>query len=523
MISQNKKDKTIFYLIILGVLFLWAGFILVSFFYYYNNKKNNENFYKKKDFDLIQFIETKEEKKLNVVFSDLKLLENLPVVKEFLLKNNTENKKRVEELFYQFSLRRAIYDQVRFLDNSGQEIIRVNYSNGKSFVVDNKDLQNKKGRYYFDEAIKLSKESIYISPLDLNIEQNKIEEPYKPMIRIATPVFSGEEKKGIIIFNYLAEDIINDLDINILKKENEDNDVVEMLNKDGYWLNSREEKNEWGFMFESKKDLKMAIHNPILWAEMNQKDSGQLFMEDGLYTFSTLVPVLNQNEEWKIYHFTPNSLIYKESDDIKSLLFVINIIFTNILIFVVVGGIIFFKRLNKEIYLTKKSEEKFKAFSASVKDSVIIVDNNGEVILWNKTSEKMFGYKEEEVLHKNITDFILIEENNAVNSNIFKLGYIDQENILEKNTELNVKNKKGEELVVELSISNISINDYSHTIFIARDVTQRKKDEDMFKDSKKEIEKALKDSERINQLMVGRELEMIKLKKELLDLKNKIV
>lgn len=44
----------------------------------------------------------------------------------------------------------------------------------------------------------------------------------------------------------------------------------------------------------------------------------------------------------------------------------------------------------------------------------------------------------------------------------------------------------------------------------------------VLEESEVKIEMALKETERINKLMVGRELEMIKLKKEIIDLKNKL-
>ena len=62
------------------------------------------------------------------------------------------------------------FDQVRLLDTSGMELLRVNYNNGNPAVVPLDKLQNKSDRYYFQEAMKLSAGEIYVSPFDLNIE-----------------------------------------------------------------------------------------------------------------------------------------------------------------------------------------------------------------------------------------------------------------------------------------------------------------------------------------------------------------
>ncbi len=103
----------------------------------------------------------------------------------------------------------ALYDQVRLLDETGMELLRVNFNGGDPYVVDKKDLQNKSGRYYFEDAFNLYKGAVFISPLDLNIEQGAIEQPLKPMIRFATPVIDQfGKKRGVVLLNYFGEKLL---------------------------------------------------------------------------------------------------------------------------------------------------------------------------------------------------------------------------------------------------------------------------------------------------------------------------
>ena len=100
---------------------------------------------------------------------------------------------------------RGFYDQIRFLDNTGKEVVRINYNDGNPAIVPQSQLQDKKDRYYFQEAIALAPEETYISPMDLNIEHGEIEVPLKPMIRFGTPVFnSNGHRQGIVLINYHA-------------------------------------------------------------------------------------------------------------------------------------------------------------------------------------------------------------------------------------------------------------------------------------------------------------------------------
>ena len=85
-----------------------------------------------------------------------------------------------------FSRGSRLYDQIRIIDGSGMETVRVNLSkDGVPVIVPDEDLQNKGKRYYFRDSIGLNEAEVFISPFDLNIEHGEVEIPYKPMIRFA--------------------------------------------------------------------------------------------------------------------------------------------------------------------------------------------------------------------------------------------------------------------------------------------------------------------------------------------------
>ena len=87
--------------------------------------------------------------------------------------------------------------QLRYLDENGMEIVRIDRDSDKSiaYLVSKNKLQNKRERYYFKESENLKIGEFWYSKLDLNVEHGKIEEPLKPVLRIATPVVENGEKK----------------------------------------------------------------------------------------------------------------------------------------------------------------------------------------------------------------------------------------------------------------------------------------------------------------------------------------
>jgi len=101
--------------------------------------------------------------------------------------------------------------QFRVIDIDGDELIRVEREEkGKDITnIEKNSLQNKKERYYFSESLHAKKGEIYISDLDLNMENKKIELPLKPTLRFSTPIFKDGSKTGIVIINYFAQNILN--------------------------------------------------------------------------------------------------------------------------------------------------------------------------------------------------------------------------------------------------------------------------------------------------------------------------
>ena len=87
------------------------------------------------------------------------------------------------------------------------------------------------------------KRQLYVSPLDLNVENNVIEQPFKPMIRFGTPIFDQDgQKQGVVVLNYLAKVLIAEL------KQIGEGLLGEslLLNDEGYWLIGANPDQEWG-------------------------------------------------------------------------------------------------------------------------------------------------------------------------------------------------------------------------------------------------------------------------------------
>ncbi|MFC1798449.1 sensor histidine kinase [Thermodesulfobacteriota bacterium] len=209
------------------------------------------------------------------------------------LENPDEQKRKLSEDISLFIRGSKIYDQIRILDSTGMEFVRVDFKNSKPVIVPKERLQFKGSRYYFMDSFALNNGEVFLSPFDLNIEHGLIEKPLKPMLRFGTPVNDRKgEKKGVLIFNYLGANLINEF-----KSIAADSAGFHMfLDSMGYWIVGRNPEEEWGFMFEDRKNRTMGNDFSEAWQKISSSNSGQFYTGDGLFTFTTFYPLL---EEWK--------------------------------------------------------------------------------------------------------------------------------------------------------------------------------------------------------------------------------
>jgi hypothetical protein len=142
---------------------------------------------------------------LTNVITDLLFLANYLETRVFE-QSGLPQRALIQQFFYTFAREKRLYDRIRLLDPEGREQVRVNFVHGEPQLVSDERLQDKASRYYFREAMGLQPGEIYISPLDLNIEQGVIEQPLKPVMRFAIPLFDDKgRRQAILVLNYLGE------------------------------------------------------------------------------------------------------------------------------------------------------------------------------------------------------------------------------------------------------------------------------------------------------------------------------
>ena len=217
------------------------------------------------------------------ITSDLNYLAEQSQLQTILSDRSTEREEKLAQDYLLFCRKKSSYDQIRLLDEHGQEIVRVNYHSGEPRIVPQDQLQPKGSRNYFERTFQLERDEIYISPFDLNVENEVIEVPHKPVIRFATPVFDHDgRKRGILILNYLGAGLIHKLE----EAASGFAGISMLLNKDGFWLRSPVKEDEWGFMLGNTRSF--PTDYPALWQVIEKSGRGQEFTQDGYFRYGML-------------------------------------------------------------------------------------------------------------------------------------------------------------------------------------------------------------------------------------------
>ncbi len=190
------------------------------------------------------------------------------------------------------------------------------------------------------------------------------------------------------------------------------------------------------------------------------------------------------------------------------------------------------EELNNENEARKISEKKLEFYTANSPIAVIEWDSNFRITRWEGYSEKIFGWKSEEVIGKSTMDLNMIYEPDIpmVEKIINKLTTSKSAHVISSN-----RNYKKDGSIIFCEWYNTILKDKNGTMLSALsqvlDATKRKKAEEelkthhahleeMVKKRTTELEEKNKKLESFNKLFIGRELRIKELKDKLKNLET---
>ncbi|MDO9268484.1 MAG: PAS domain S-box protein [Methylobacter sp.] len=417
---------------------------------------------------------------LRIVHDDIFYLRDQPVLHDWLEKESPQNLARLSGDLLAFVKYRELYDRILFLDENGRENVRIHRDRRQPVIVPARKLQDRSNLYFVEQALALNKDFIYISSFDLAIEYNKIEQPIKPVIRFGTPVFDQYgQKRGIILLSYQGQRLIDRLQA----ISQQGIGSLWLLNAKGYWLIGDRPEDEWSFMYPDRKNRLFADDYGEAWRSIIEHPEREQFMVDGdLFSYGEILPkalfgdiregVVSGDERWLLVTRVPAEKFFARNViQARVLAFIELSLLLGIASWLIAHHRIRRRQIEEEM---SASDARFRGLVESAPDAIVIVNQEGRIVLVNAQTELWFGYSRDELLGQPVE--VLVPERFRMHHQSYRQAYTKNPvvRLMGAGLDLYARRKDGSDFPVEINLSPLETKKEKLVTSIIRDVSARK-------------------------------------------------
>ena len=137
----------------------------------------------------------------------------------------------------------------------------------------------------------------------------------------------------------------------------------------------------------------------------------------------------------------------------------------------------------------EQREAILRAIVASVREAIVVLDQQGRVTFWNPAAEQLFGYSQEEVLGRDLHRLLAVDsaQYEAYREALTRLQTTGESTLVGKTKELKAKHKDGREMPVEVSLAFLRAGQSWQAVGIVRDIRERKEAEEALRHKEKQL------------------------------------
>jgi PAS domain S-box-containing protein len=395
------------------------------------------------------------------------------------------------------------YTQIQFigLGNDGMEIIRVNATSNGSEAVPEDKLQKRGDEPYFKESLNLKEGQSYFSRVSYSRENGVISPEHRLTINQVLPVFNKEkELYGFIVINADYYGLLQSGIDNI----NNSNRIF-ITNESGDYTFTDSAGKFQKINFHEDKEYK---ENPLFQKLQIVPISEEVSLEasfdgdDKIISYIKLpLKELSVNAENRFIGIalleSKENFMENQRKALRQSLIMAGISVCLSLLFawpIAVGAGKHFQnlllRLTEIEASERKAHEELRAIVENAADGLITITKNGLIQSINPACEKLFGYSANELIGNNIK--MLMPDKYAVHHDQYLNNYqtTHDAKMIGIGREVEGKKKNGDIFPLDLSVTEIKIDDAVFYSGVVRDISERKKAEDALKASNEALLKS---------------------------------
>lgn len=362
--------------------------------------------------------------------------------KKFL--SDKKEKEKIEEYFLNIKKSLPCLTQIRYINNDGNEIIRIHGTpvglkkqDAVSKIIPQKQLQQKSDTPYVKKFLRLQKNEIGLSDINLNEEQGKITIPKQPTLRLGMIAYDQENiKKGIVVINICLRTLFKQINKTTLY-------YVHFIDQNGIYLNHHD--TNYGLLgdkiytvFDEFPDHAENILN-------NDNYYGEYFYSYKLNNF-------NNGQNIKMILELKFRQESQKREDTQNIFIIFAILYAIVLFPV----IIYMAKLPD--YLTKRLKDKEEIENKNIFINTLL-KSLPIPMFYKDVQGKYFD------VNKAFCDLFGIEKDDAVGKTVYDIANKELADDYKLHDDELIKNYDGKTQIYESRIKNPKTNEIKHIIF----------------------------------------------------------
>jgi PAS domain S-box-containing protein len=176
---------------------------------------------------------------------------------------------------------RTIYNEIRMIDASGDELARIVYDRQSSTALSIQSdlLSNVSDTTYFQRGMQLADGELFLSDLTLSNVNGTLSDPE---MLFAAPLFDSlGNRAGVLAFSYNGSDFLSRFEAAGQRESHE----TWLLNRSGYWLSATDPADEWAFLYPDRFDRNLANRSPEVWLNLRVPSQNNFTVNGDMYSF----------------------------------------------------------------------------------------------------------------------------------------------------------------------------------------------------------------------------------------------